>query len=237
MSNEFIDDGFLKFPRPGYNMPEQTWHFNRFQSQQGKIEAISILTQKVAVGLNKPKPEAMSLILSAMPDNPEAASSQESRDAMAQLAEWVTELGEIANNIQLSKNTQERDIATMMFVSRLPIAWVLENRETLEAKYCVDLPVDKADLDQSDKDYKDAVDYSRLSKLKRAKWLDSKDAWKVMRAVTGMLPGSIIAEISDYAINEFRDGKQPEVAPPETAEERLGKPEPELPMPDEPSSD
>lgn len=227
MTNEFLEN-LIKFARPGYNLPEQTWHFKRFQSQQGKIDALADLAKEVSAGQNIPLPDATKLILDA---------EKQDTEAMAQLGQWLERLGQISDEVNLERNVQERDLATMMLVSRLPLKWVLENREKLETEYCVDLPTDKADLEESDKAYKDAVDYSRLSKLKRAKWLDSKDLWKVMRAVTSMLPGSIIAEISDYALNEFRDGKQPELATPETAEERLGKPEPELPMPDEPSSD
>ena len=227
MTNDFLENR-LKFSRPGYNLPEQTWHFSRFQSQQGKIAALADLAKEVSSGQNIPLPDATKLILDA---------EKQDTEAMAQLGQWLGRLGKISDDINLEKNVAERDLATMLLVSRLPVAWVLENKDKLETEYCVDLPVDKAELEESDKAHKDAVDYSRLSKLKRAKWLDSKDLWKVMRTVTAMLPGSIIGEIAEYALNEFRDGKTPEPVAPETAEERLGKPESESPMPDEPSSD
>ena len=236
MGNEFIDDGFLKFARPGYNVHEQKWHFNRFQSQQDRIAAIADLSIEVSKGLNIPRTEAMKLILSAMPDGTSEVSPQESREAMAQLADWVVKLGEIANDVQLSKNQQGRDITTMICVSRLPLQWVLDNQDQLEVQYFIDLPPNKADLEDGSPLLKDAVDYARLGKLKRAKWLKSKGLWEVMEALVSMLPGSVIEEIVEYALNEYRDGKPAEATEPETPEEQLGKPGLEPPMPDEPAN-
>ena len=223
MSNEFIDN-FLKFARPGYNGPEQRWHFNRFQSQQSKIAALGDLAKEVSEGQKISIPEATRLILDA---------ERQDADAMSQLGQWLEQLGKISDDIALEKNTSERDLATMMLASRLPLEWVVENKAQLEIEYCVELPPDASMLEPG-QPVGNAVNYARLLKLKRPKWLDNKELWAVMQSITDMLPGSVVSEISAYAINEFRDGKQPELAPAELPEETVGKPVPALPVQGEP---
>lgn len=220
MTNVFIE-ALLKFPKPGYNYFEETWHYETFLSQQEQVEALAKLAKKVSAGLNIPVSDATALLIKA---------GEKDTEAMARLGDWLNEVNQMNENLRTKNLNSDRKLATMMLCSRLPLQWVLDNQEMLEETYCIELPPDKA----KSPDTKGAVDYARLENLKRKEWLDSQDRWAVMQSITAMLTGEI-EELADYALNERNRGKPPaEPVKPEAPEQQLGKPEEESEISGEP---
>ena len=207
-SNEFIE-ALIKFPKPGFNAPESKWYFMRFQAKQQQTAKLHELAKTVSDQNNCPLPEAVKLIIKA---------EKRDMDAISQLGPWMVELSEIQDSMALSTIEGQLDIATMMLASRLPLAWVLERKEHLLKTYGVELP------DETE------VNYGALQKLKAKDRLQSEKLWEVMSSITEMLTGEI-PELTDYALNEYRNGRPQEKLEPETPEEELGKPESALETP------
>lgn len=207
MNNEFLEN-LRKQPRPGFNKLERDWYFNRFQSEAGKVESIKKLAEQIAMSLNEPLEAVATLIV---------RSSANDTEAMGKLAQWLPEITRLEDETKRSNQSASRDMAGMILCSRLSLEWVVNHKERLEETYLIEFP---------------NADWEGLQTQKPSKFLGSDGRWNVINSITDMLPGSIIEEIADYAMNELFDGKRPEPEPEEAPEDVIKKPAPESSEPE-----
>ncbi|ESA38437.1 hypothetical protein N836_31345 [Leptolyngbya sp. Heron Island J] len=206
-NNEFLEN-LRKQSRPGFNKLERDWYFNRFQAEAGKIEALKQLAEQISKALNEPLDQVTSWIV---------RSSANDTEAMGKLTKWLPDIARLEDEAKRSNQAASRDMAGMILCSRLSLEWVVNHKERLEETYLIEFP---------------NADWEGLQSQKPSKFLGSEGRWKVINAITDMLPGSIIEEIADYAMNELFDGKRPEPEPEEAPEDVIKKPVPESSEPE-----
>ena len=203
MNNEFID-ALIKMPRPGFNKLEQDWYFDRFQAEAGKAVKLQDLAQTIVKELNEPLETVVKWMMTVQTDP----------SAMGKLAPWLSAIAKIEDENSRQRSHTQRDMATMIMVSRLPLEWLLSQQENLANSYAVSLS---------------STDIEELKTLPRHKWLASQNRWELMESVTAMLPGSIIDELADYVLNELRGGAEPKPELAESPEEQIKTPAPDTP--------
>lgn len=199
MSNEFLEN-LRPQPRPGFNKLERDWYFDRFQSERGRVEALKTLAEDISQSLNEPLDTVAALIV---------RSSSGDTEAIGKLTRWLPEITQLEDNAKRSSQSANRDMAEMILCSRLPIEWIVGRLEYLETTYLVEFP---------------DTDWDMLKAQKANKFLGSESRWQVIRAITMMLPGSIVSEIADYAMSELFDGNPPEPEPEQPLEDQIKKP-------------
>ena len=198
-NNEFLEN-LRKQPRPGFNKLERDWYFDRFQAEASKVEALKQLAEQISAALNEPLDKVTAWIV---------RSSANDTEAMGKLTQWLPDIARLEDEAKRSNQSASRDMAGMILCSRLSLEWVVNHKERLEETYLIEFP---------------DADWEGLQSQKPSKFLGSDGRWKVINAITDMLPGSIIEEIADYAMNELFDGKRPEAEPEEAPENVIKKP-------------
>lgn len=206
--NEFLE-ALRKPPRPGFNKLERDWYFERFISEAKTQEAFAKLVESIAQALNEPLEVVGTWVMEASAGDPVSTGK---------LIRWLPEIAKLDEVKELSRQHSFRDMAGLMLCSRLPVAWVVSNRERLETDYLISFP---------------NVQWEFLENQKARDWLKSDGRWEVVKAITDMLPGSMIQELYEYGTSELFDGN-----PPPSDEESEGNAQaPPSPEPESTTSD